>query len=93
MIPALGGTEQGRQEKIVKASTEKHASTMKELKGSQGHWQQTDWQQIEFHWRHKWSQEKELHIDLYTERDTTGLYGASIKNVCIFEQSTCLLMT
>lgn len=83
LIPALGGTEQGRQQKFVKTSTEKYVSTTEKVKGSQLHRQQ-----IEFHWRHKWTQEKELHIVyvcIYTERDTTALYGANTKNVCIFE--------
>lgn len=80
LIPVLRGTEQGRQQKFVKNSTEEHAGTTEKIKGSQGHWQQ-----IEFCWRHKWTQEKELHTDSYTERDTSALYGANIKNVCVFE--------
>lgn len=70
LIPALGGTEQGRQQKF-RTSTEKYTSTTERLKGSQGHWQQIDWQQIEFHWKQKRTQERELHTDSYTERDNS----------------------
>lgn len=97
LIPALGGTEQKRLQNFVENSTKKYASTTEKIKGSQGHWQQIDLQQIdlqqiEFHWTRKRTQEEELHMDSQTERHTTALYSADIKNVCIADiKNVCIL--
>lgn len=49
-------------QKFAKTSTEKYASTIKKIEGSEEHWQQTDLQQTGFHQRHKWTWEKDLCI-------------------------------